>query len=157
MDASGSIVGTAGLTRNLGATRQEATPDLGFGPVLDHLRDHFHETVTNREMAKRAHLSVRAFERKFLACFHLTPQRYLRKLRMRMASRALVYTRASVAEVALGCGFSDQSHFTREFRRQFGRTPREYREYYAKGTTDAAPVTNPAAPDQAPASPVRYR
>jgi AraC-like DNA-binding protein len=49
-----------------------------------------------------------------------------------MASRALVFTRQSMAEVALGCGFSDQSHFTREFRRHFGRTPRDYREHYAR-------------------------
>ena len=52
---------------------------------------------------------------------------------MRMASRALVYTNRPLADVALSCGFVDQSHFTREFRRHFGRTPREYREYYAQG------------------------
>ena len=40
-----------------------------------------------------------------------------------MASRALVYTRGSMAEVAIECGFSDQSHFTREFRRHFGTDP----------------------------------
>ncbi|MFO0959858.1 MAG: AraC family transcriptional regulator [Isosphaeraceae bacterium] len=157
VDAGGSVVGTAGLTRNLGASRHGLKPDSGFGPVLAHLRDHYHTTVTNRQLAKLAHLSVRAFERKFLASFHLTPQKYLRKLRMVMASRALVYTRGSMAEVAIGCGFSDQSHFTREFRRHFGRTPREYREYYTRGASDAAPVTNPAALEQAPTPPVRYR
>ena len=78
-------------------------------------------------------MSVRAFERKFRGSFHLTPQKYLRNLQMRMASRLLVYTGQSLAEVALGCGFSDQSHFTREFRRHFGRTPRDYREHYARG------------------------
>ena len=75
-----------------------------------------------------------------------------------MASRALVSTRESMARVAIGCGFSDQSHFTREFRRQFGRTPREYREHYARGRAiDAAPVTNPAAAEQAPAPATGYR
>jgi AraC-like DNA-binding protein len=62
-----------------------------------------------------------------------------------MASRALVYTRQSLAEVALGCGFSDQSHFTREFRRHFGRTPREYREHYAhpnQNSTHASDVAD---------------
>ncbi len=93
-------------------------------------------------------MSVRAFERKFRGSFHLTPQKYLRKLQMRMASRLLVYTGQSLAEVALGCGFSDQSHFTREFRRHFGRTPRDYREHYARGTSDAAQTVNPAAVEQ---------
>ena len=92
-------------------------------------------------------MSVRTFERKFRSRFHLTPQRYLKKLRLRMASRALVYTGQSLAEVAVGCGFSDQSHFTREFRRYFGRTPREYRDHYAR---DDAPVPNPAVVEQEP-------
>jgi AraC-like DNA-binding protein len=47
-----------------------------------------------------------------------------------MASRALIHSDASLSEVALNGGFADQSHFSREFRRQFGRTPREYREHY---------------------------
>jgi AraC-like DNA-binding protein len=153
LDADGSVVGTAGLTRNLGATRH--APASGFGAVLAYLRDHYHTTVTNRQLAKVAHMSVRAFERKFRACFHLTPQRYLRKLRMRMASRALVYARESMADVAIACGFSDQSHFTREFRRHFGRTPREYREHYARGADDAAPVPNPAADEQASTTTMR--
>jgi AraC-like DNA-binding protein len=157
VDSDGSIVGTAGLTRNLGGARGEMTSGSGFGPVLAHLRDHYQTTVTNRQLAKLAHMSVRAFERKFLACFHLTPQKYLRKLRMRMASRALVYSRESMARVAIGCGFSDQSHFAREFRRHFGRTPREYREHYARGADNAAPVTNPAAAGQSPIPPLGYR
>jgi AraC-like DNA-binding protein len=154
VDAGGTIVGTAGLTRNLDATRRGPATGTEFGTVLAYLRDHYHTTVTNGQLAKLAHLSVRAFERRFRATFHLAPQKYLRKLRMRMASRALVCTRASMAEVAIGCGFSDQSHFTREFRRQFGRTPRDYREYYTSGAADAAPVTNPAAVEQAPSPPV---
>jgi AraC-like DNA-binding protein len=98
-------------------------------------------------------MSVRAFERKFHSSFYLTPQKYLRKLRMRMASRALVYTNQSLANVALNCGFVDQSHFSREFRRHFGRTPRDYRAHYALGSDDAAPGTNPAAVEQSSVGP----
>jgi AraC-like DNA-binding protein len=131
IDARGKVIGTVGLTRPLNAQGKANGAPSQFGPVLAYLRDHFHTPITNRALARLAHMSVRAFERKFHASFHITPQKYLRKLRMRMACRALVYTRQPLAEVAVGCGFSDQSHFTREFRRQFGRTPREYREYYA--------------------------
>jgi AraC-like DNA-binding protein len=148
VDAQGLVIGTAGITRPLNTPRHEIAPGTDFGPVLAHMRDHYQSPITNRQLARLAHMSVRAFERKFRGSFHVTPQKYLRKLRMRMASRALVYTDQSLAEVALGCGFSDQSHFTREFRRQFGRTPRDYREHYARGFDDAALVTNPAAGEQ---------
>jgi len=154
VEADGTIVGTAGITRCLDNSGQNVVPGSEFGPVLACMRDHYHSPITNRQLARLAHMSVRAFERKFHACFHLTPQKYLRKLQMRMASRALVYTRQSLAEVAIGCGFSDQSHFTREFRRHFGRTPRDYREHYTReGGLHAAPVTNPAAVEQSSAHP----
>ncbi|WP_422925709.1 helix-turn-helix domain-containing protein [Singulisphaera sp. PoT] len=144
----GEIIGTAGITRRLNTPRQDIVPGTEFGPVLAYMRDHYHTPISNEKLAKLAHMSVRAFERKFHNNFHLTPQKYLRKLQMRMASRALVYTNEPLADVALSCGFSDQSHFTREFRRHFGRTPRDYRDHYVRGIVDAAPVTNPAAVKQ---------
>ncbi len=148
-DACGTIIGTAGITRRLDTPEQS---DVGteFGPVLAYLRDHFHTPITNQQLARLAHMSLRAFERKFHGRFHLTPQKYLRKLQMRMASRALVYTAQPLADVALSSGFADQSHFTREFRRHFGRTPREYREHYrqAQGAAPAVSGTDFAAAEQ---------
>jgi AraC-like DNA-binding protein len=147
-DADGTIIGTAGITRRLNTKETEHVPGTEFGLVLAYMRDHFHLPITNHKMAKMAHMSVRAFERKFRSRFHLTPQKYLRKLQLRMATRALVYTNQALAEVALSCGFVDQSHFSREFRRHFGRTPRAYREHYTRAADDAALVTNSAAGEQ---------
>ena len=152
-DTDGAIIGTAGITQRLDTHGQEMVPAAEFGPVLTYLRDHYDAPITNHQLARLAHLSVRAFERKFRASFRLTPQKYLRKLRLHMASRALVYTDQPLAKVALDCGFVDQSHFSREFRRHFGRTPREYRAHYSLGPGTAVPGTNPAAPEQSSASP----
>ena len=151
VDDHGSVIGTAGITRRLDASGLAVAPGSEFGPVLAFMRDHYHGPIANRQLARIAHMSVRAFERKFHFSFHLTPQHYLRKLRLRMASRALVYSRQALAEVASSCGFSDQSHFTRVFRRHFGRTPREYRGHYGRGEGDAALVPKSAADEQEPA------
>ena len=150
VDDGGAVIGTAGMTRRLDTSGGVIAPGSEFGPVLAYMRDHYHAPITNRHLARLAHMSVRAFERKFHHSFHLTPQRYLRKLQLRMASRALVYTGQSLAEIASGCGFSDQSHLTRAFRHHFGTTPREYRARYAREAEAAAPVPNPAAHDQEP-------
>jgi AraC-like DNA-binding protein len=147
-DKDGSIIGTAGITRRLNAPGRDNATGSEFGPVLAYMRDHYHSPITNQQLARLAHNSVRAFERKFHSTFHLTPQKYLRKLRLRMASRALAYTSQTLAELAVSCGFADQSHFTREFRRQFGRTPRDYREYYRQGAGAAASGTKSAAGKQ---------
>ncbi len=130
VDAKGAIIGTAGITRAAGPTSSLEAPRPGFGPALAHMRAHFHHEITNRQLASLSNMSLRAFERQFRAAFHLTPQKFLRKLRLRIATRALMHTNESLSEIALTCGFADQSHFSREFRRQFGRTPRKYREHY---------------------------
>lgn len=148
IDTEAAIIGTAGITQRLDSPKQGIAQASEFGSLLAHLRDHYHERITNQRLARLAHLSVRAFERKFRDSFHLTPQKYLRKLRLCMASRALVYTNQPLANVALSCGFVDQSHFAREFRRYFGRTPRDYRAHYSLTSDVAAPGTNPAAPQQ---------
>jgi AraC-like DNA-binding protein len=129
-DAKGKIIGTAGITRVLNKAVPRPGATAGFGPALEHIREHYQQPISNQTLASVSKMSLRAFERQFLASFHLTPQKYLRKLRLRIASRALIYTNESLSELALDCGFADQSHFTREFRRQFGRTPRDYREHY---------------------------
>jgi AraC-like DNA-binding protein len=130
VDARGAIIGTAGISRAAGSAGSLEARSPGFGPALAHMRGHFHREITNQDLASISNMSLRAFERRFRATFHVTPQRFLRKLRLRIASRALIHTEGSLSEIALSSGFADQSHFSREFRRQFGRTPRAYREHY---------------------------
>jgi AraC-like DNA-binding protein len=138
-DAKGKIVATAGITRALNKPASHPGAAEGFGPALEYIRNHYQRSISNQQLAGVSKMSLRAFERQFLASFHLTPQKYLRKLRLRIASRALIYTDESLSQVALSCGFADQSHFTREFRRQFGRTPRDYRAHYQTVTAVSGP------------------
>ena len=128
----GTIIGTVGITRPLDRSEAGMAAGTEFSPVLTYMRDHHDAPITNEQLARLAHMSQRSFERKFLSCFHLTPQAYLRKLRMRLATHALVYSNQPLSVVAASCGFVDQSHFSREFRRYFGKTPREYRQHYAR-------------------------
>ena len=146
IDDEGKVIGTAGITRVLNKAMPQSGGAAGFGPVLDYIRDHYQRPISNEQLAGVSKMSLRAFQRQFLASFHLAPQKYLRKLRLRIASRALIYTSERLSELALNCGFADQSHFTREFRRYFGRTPRDYREHYKLSA--GAPVTKTAARKQ---------
>jgi AraC-like DNA-binding protein len=145
-DRKGRIVGTAGVTRSLDSSQSPFGLNLGFEAALEFMRSNYANTISNQELAAVSKMSLRSFERQFLASFHLTPQKYLRKLRLRLASRALVYGADSLSDVAVSCGFADQSHFTREFRRQFGRTPREYRAYYKNSA--GVPGQKTVAPSQ---------
>jgi len=144
--SKGDVIGTAGMTWRLTALESAVLPGGAFGSLLDYFRDHYRESITNARLARLSGLSVRAFERKFQAAFQVTPQKFLRGVRLRMAARALVFTRQTIVNVALNYGFADQSHFTREFHRCFGCTPREYRDRYAR--VHAGSVTKSAGHNQ---------
>mgnify|MGYP006178876827 CR=1 FL=1 len=78
-------------------------------------------------LARAAGTSVRGLERAFDRDYGLSPRQYLRRLRMQTACQLLVSTRSPLAQVADRCGFADQSHFNRDFKRMTGMTPRAYR------------------------------
>ncbi|MGA9333067.1 MAG: helix-turn-helix transcriptional regulator, partial [Rudaea sp.] len=59
------------------------------------------------------------------ALFGTSPYRYLSMRRLEKA-RELMLEGCSLAEVAAACRFSDQSHFTRQFRKAFGITPGQW-------------------------------
>jgi len=131
LDPRGRIVGTVGITRGLDATQIDQRGDIRLGVVIALMTRRLGKTVSNTEMARTAGMSARAFERGFAREYGLPPQQYLKRLRIQTACRMLVDTRESIADIALRCGFSDQSHLTREFRRVTGVTPGSYREQYA--------------------------
>jgi PAS domain S-box-containing protein len=127
-DARGRIVGTAGITRPL-AGFASATPSEPLGPAIRLISGlSIGEPLTNAELACACGLSLRAFERRFHARYHCTPQHYIRHLRVRQSCHELVFSQKSLSEIAVESGFADQSHFNREFRRFLGETPGNYRK-----------------------------
>jgi AraC family transcriptional regulator len=56
------------------------------------------------------------------------PHRYLMRLRIERAQRLLSETGTSIAEIAFACGFANQEHLTRLFKRSCGSTPAAYRK-----------------------------
>jgi AraC family transcriptional regulator len=77
--------------------------------------------------------------RVFRACFGTSPGAYARAVRLDRAAAQLAGTDTPVADVAQAAGFSDQSYFTRAFRRRTGWTPAAYRRQMrgCRGARDA--------------------
>jgi AraC-like DNA-binding protein len=85
--------------------------------------------VTLAELAREASLSRYQLLRAFRRAFGLPPHAYLLQRRLSLA-RALLRAQGAPAEVAARAGFSDQSHLTRCFTRQFGISPGRYAARY---------------------------
>ena len=56
------------------------------------------------------------------------PQKYYQKIRLNRERQLLEQTRMSQAEIALACGYENQSHFGRSNKKIFGRSPKAFRD-----------------------------
>jgi len=126
-DERGTMVGTVGFTRRLTAAEVGQMAEIPLGAVIATMIRRLGGKVTSGELARAAGTSVRGLERAFDRDYGLSPRQYLRRLRMQTACQQLVSTRSPLAQVADRCGFADQSHFNRDFKRMTGMTPRAYR------------------------------
>jgi AraC-like DNA-binding protein len=79
------------------------------------------------ELARAAGVSRYQLIRGFARELGLTPHSYIVQRRLELAKR-LMRAGRGLADVAMTAGFSDQSHLTRKFVRQYGVTPSRYRQ-----------------------------
>ena len=94
--------------------------------IIDQMEQNLEEPLSPSLLAKRAGLSPRQLERLFRRYLDRSPKRYYLELRLKKARSLLLQTEMSVINVALACGFSSPSHFSKCYRAFYGRTP--YRE-----------------------------
>lgn len=87
---------------------------------------HLGEDLQLDDIAAAARVSKFHFARQFRAVTGTSPMAYVMRSRIERAKRMLDAERGLIIEVALELGFCDQSHFTRSFRRETGRTPGQY-------------------------------
>lgn len=90
------------------------------------IEDRVADALTLADLSEAAGLSPYRLNRVFAASLGMPPHAYQTHLRSRLALRLLRDGRA-VSEVALTCGFADQSHLTRVLKRQYGFTPGAFR------------------------------
>lgn len=101
---------------------------LRIAETITHLESHYTNDVRLADLVAMAGMSKRSFLRAFADATGQTPIAYLIQLRTTRAADLLRTTPRSVTEVAYEVGFNDSNYFARQFRKQFGKTPREYRK-----------------------------
>lgn len=89
--------------------------------------------LTIADIAAECKLTPSHFARSFRRSTGVAPHQYLSQLRIDEAKRVMLTTKLPLADVALICGFGDQSYFTRVFSRSVGVSPGAWRRDRSEG------------------------
>jgi AraC family transcriptional regulator len=109
------------------APRQESRHPGWLERVRERVHDECARPMTVHAVAADAGVSAVRLSREFRRTFGESLGTYQRRLRIRQACERLRDSSLSLAEIALDAGFTDQSHFTRVFKRLIGTTPAIFR------------------------------
>lgn len=110
-----------------GARSRNGLPKARLHRVLDFIESNLDQEITLSALAETAGMSPHYFSVMFKQSTESSPHQYVLRRRIELARRLLNDRRVSVLEAAVRSGFSDQSHFTKIFRRIVGVTPAAYR------------------------------
>jgi AraC family transcriptional regulator len=100
--------------------------------AMAYIEDNPDRAISLQELAGAAGLSRFHFGRVFKHHLGLSPARYIERIRIEQAKALIISGEMSLADVALAVGFGDQSHFSRRFRFQVGRTPAAFAREHAR-------------------------
>jgi AraC-like DNA-binding protein len=123
----GDIIGLMGVSVDLQTASDMHPAYQRLAAVDGYIREHFHRPVSLKELTHIAGISVAQLERYCRRVFHLTPRQMIQKVRLENAHRLLL-TDMPITDVAIQCGYTDHSAFSRQFKALTGFTPRQYRQ-----------------------------
>lgn len=92
------------------------------------IQEHYAQSITVDTLAEKIHVSKRTCFRLFQDNLHLTPNDYLKEVRLQAACHMLVNSPASITEIAQACHLGSSSYFCKVFREKFQITPSEFRK-----------------------------
>ena len=100
---------------------------LRLNRALEYIQANLDGEIHLEDLGRAAGLSPFHFAKLFKQSTGSTPHQYVVQRRLERATELLRSTEVNLSEVALECGFADQSHFANVFRRFVGVTPSQYR------------------------------
>jgi AraC-like DNA-binding protein len=89
--------------------------------------DHLNQPIKVKNLSDVARLSAAYFSRAFKKSFGSAPHAYLIQRRLDHARQLMLTSDARLSDIALNCGFTDQAHLCKLFRRNTGQSPAAWR------------------------------
>ena len=96
-------------------------------PALDHIHGNYYkESISIQMLADLCGISTVHLRNLFIRLFAMPPVKYINSLKMSRAKELLASGLYTVSETCFLSGYQDESYFSREFKKHFGVSPKEY-------------------------------
>lgn len=105
--------------------------------VISLMEQHVDEPLSNLDLADAVHLSTRQLERLFIRYLNLSPAKFYLKIRLERARKLIRQTALPLMAIAMDCGFTSASHFSKAYLDHFGRPPSTERKVGQRATASA--------------------
>jgi AraC family transcriptional regulator len=99
-----------------------------LGRVIDYMQANLAQNLSILNLATLTSMSESHFSRSFKQSVGIAPYQYLMQQRVKRAKQLLKQQVVPISEVALNCGFANQTHLTKVFRQITGMTPKAYQK-----------------------------
>jgi YesN/AraC family two-component response regulator len=119
------------LTTLTFANEQTTYESRRIEKAFEYMRNNYEKEISLDDIAKIVNMTVVSFSRFIKKRTGKTFIDSLNDIRLGHASRLLIDTRLSIAEVSYRCGYNNLSYFNRIFKKKHNYTPKEFRENYS--------------------------
>ena len=123
-----NVIGIAGVSRDLRSSADNDPRYAKLASVIEYMRTHYDEPLRIGQLVAQTDLSLSSFERLMRSLLKVSPRQFLTRIRVEAATKRLRDTKESLGQIALDCGFCDQSTFCRQFKAIAGMTASRYRK-----------------------------
>lgn len=130
LNESGKPIGLTGISRDLAPTVTHDNSELAaISRTFEYVRENLASPLSIELLAQRANLSVYQLDRRVRELYGVSMAQHITRARIDRSRYKLTHTNETIASIAIDCGYSDQTSFTRQFRQSVGMTPNTYREH----------------------------
>lgn len=127
-DRAGKVIGIMGTVTSYEAKRRMVLPVSQVEQAVDYIRSNLDSNLKARDLALQLGISTRQLHRRFQEVFGMNTRDFILRTRINEATEKLRSTGRPIGEIAIDCGFCDQSAFTAQFRQITGMTPLKFRQ-----------------------------
>jgi AraC-like DNA-binding protein len=101
--------------------------DFYIQEAVSYIEQNYQRNLTVEELADVCKLNRSYFSKLFKESMGCPPQEFLIRMRLSKATGLMESSSASIGEIAAKCGYPNQLHFSRAFKKRYGVSPREWR------------------------------